>query len=117
MRLRWLSRRSLPRIDGVDCSRDGKDAHTAHQPPREVSLVVRGHVMSFERVYTVNDYYDGPRSGIADHGGQPYYYDCEWDEEADDYADIFILTPVDSDTLALALEQWAIWREWEDAYQ
>jgi hypothetical protein len=69
--------------------------------------------MSFERVYTIWDYYDGVRSGIADYRGVPHFYSCEWDEAADDYSDTFILKPVDSETFALALEQWKIWREWE----
>ena len=72
--------------------------------------------MAFERVYTVWDYYDGPRSGIAAFSGQPHYYDCEWNDKKQDYDDTFLLTPVDQDTLALAMEQWSIWRDWEDAF-
>lgn len=72
--------------------------------------------MAFERIYTVWDYYDGPRSGIATYLGQPHHYDCEWDEVADDYANRFLLTPIDDEALALALEQWKIWREWEHRF-
>jgi hypothetical protein len=70
----------------------------------------------FERVYTVHDYYDRPRSGIANFGGRPHYYSCEWDKAADDYADSFTLVSIDEETLDLALEQWAIWKEWEVAF-
>jgi hypothetical protein len=69
--------------------------------------------MAYERVYTVWDYYDGVRSGIANYTGHPHHYACEWDKEADDYAVTFLLTPIDEDTLALALEQWRIFRDWE----
>ncbi len=69
--------------------------------------------MAFERIYTVWDYYDGPRSGIAVYLGQPHHYSCEWNKVADDYAEWFLLTPIDGEALALALEQWKIWREWE----
>jgi hypothetical protein len=72
--------------------------------------------MAFEKVYTVCDYYDGPRSGIADYSGQPHHYDCEWNEVTDDFADTFVLTLIDSETLNLALEQWTIWRQWEEAF-
>jgi len=72
--------------------------------------------MPFERIHTVSDFYDGPRSGIADYCGEPHYYECEWDNDLDDYADTFVLTPIDRDTLILALEKWAIWRKWEWAY-
>jgi hypothetical protein len=70
----------------------------------------------FERVYTVHDYYDGPRSGVADFQGNPHHYCCEWDEAADDYAESFALRPVDDETLRLALENWKIWKEWEAAF-
>jgi hypothetical protein len=72
--------------------------------------------VAFERVYTVCDYYDGPRSGIATFSGQPHHYHCEWNESKNDYANTFVLTPIDEDTLALAMEQWSIWREWEAAF-
>lgn len=72
--------------------------------------------MGFERVFTVWDYYDGPRSGIAAYLGQPHHYECEWNKTADDYADRFRLTPIDDDVLSLALEQWEIWRTWENAF-
>jgi len=72
--------------------------------------------MAFEPVYTVWDYYDGPRSGIAAFRGQPNHYDCEWSESKQDYADTFVLTAIDQGTLALAMEQWSIWLEWEAAF-
>jgi hypothetical protein len=72
--------------------------------------------VAFERVYTVWDYWDGPRSGIALHAGQPQFYRCEWNIAADEYSDIYSLAPIDEDTLRLALEQWAIWKEWEAAF-
>lgn len=70
----------------------------------------------FEPVHTVTDYYDGPRRGIADLDGRPHLYDAEWSSEIDNYAETFLLTPVDGNVLALALEDWAIWRRWEDAF-
>jgi hypothetical protein len=72
--------------------------------------------MAFEPVYAVWDYYDGPRSGIAAFCGQPHHYDCEWSESKQDYSETFLLTPIDEDTLALAIEQSSIWRGWEDAF-
>jgi hypothetical protein len=72
--------------------------------------------MVFERVYTVWDYYDGERSGIAEYCGQPHHFRCEWNEAKYDYADTFVLTPIDQETLTLAMEQSAIWRECEAAF-
>jgi hypothetical protein len=70
----------------------------------------------FERVYTVHDYYDGPRSGVADYAGRPHHYSCGWDEAADDYAESFALVAIDEGLLHVALEQWRIWKEWEAAF-
>ncbi len=43
---------------------------------------------SFEHVYTVTDYYDGPRGGVAEFNGVPHVYrslfldsEDEWDAE------------------------------------
>jgi hypothetical protein len=72
--------------------------------------------MGFERVYTVWDYHDGPRSGIADYLGRPHHYECQWNSSTDDYGERFRLTPIDDNVLSLALEQWGIWRIWENAF-
>lgn len=72
----------------------------------------------FERVYTVYDFYDGPRAGFADFEGVPHAYRSIWRDDLDDWDpdDRFALSPVASDVLTLALEDWAIWRRWEEAY-
>lgn len=70
----------------------------------------------FERVYTMTDYYDGPLCGVADFDGRPCQYMSTFDEHADAWSHVYELRPLDADTLALALEDWAIWRRWEDAF-
>jgi hypothetical protein len=70
----------------------------------------------FELVHTIMDYYDGPRSGIADYEGSPHFYYCIFDEHKDDYTDVFSLTPIDPETFKLAMEDWEIWRRWEIAF-
>lgn len=70
----------------------------------------------FERVHTVTDYCDGPRRGLADLDGVAHVYESEWNAERDDYAETFLLSPIDPDTLALALEDWAIWQRWQEAF-
>ena len=66
-----------------------------------------------DRVYMVWDYYDGVRSGIADYDGKPHYFECPFDDEADEYGDSYELYSISDETLELALEQWAIYRAWE----
>ena len=69
----------------------------------------------FERVYTVNEYYDGPRLGVADFGGRPHVYRSvyldyqEWNASEDR----FELSPISPDALAVVLEAWAIWERFE----
>jgi hypothetical protein len=71
----------------------------------------------FERVYTFADYFDGPRSGVADFEGRPHFYDCIFSREADNFTNQFQLTPTSQEGLALALEDWAIWCRWQVAFR
>jgi hypothetical protein len=66
----------------------------------------------FERVFTVSSYYDGPREGVAMLRGQP----CYFASRSDDDEDVFDLWPIDGETLALALEDWALWCRWLAAF-
>jgi hypothetical protein len=70
----------------------------------------------YEQVFTVTDYYDGPRKGIANYHGQPHLYECVFDQAKDDYSELFQLTPVPADVFQLAMEDWNIWRRWETAF-
>ena len=71
----------------------------------------------YELVFTVDEYYDGPRTGVANFQGEPHFYDCIFDQKRDDYSNLFQLTPIDQRTFELALAAWEIWRKWEAAYQ
>lgn len=70
----------------------------------------------FEVVYTLPDWYDGPRRGIADCNGIPHSFESEWHDLQDTEPDTFLLVPVQPDVFQLALEDWAIWRRWETAF-
>lgn len=70
----------------------------------------------FEIVHTLTDWYDGPRRGIADYQGKPHLFESEWRDGEDVDADTFLLMPIDQETFAFALEDWAIWRRWETAF-
>lgn len=85
-------------------------------PARPYEALHKNMEGRFEKVYTMTDYYDGPRRGIADFQGRPHFYDSEWSDDHDSYVDIFKLTAVEDDLFLLALEDWAIWRRWEIAF-
>ena len=71
----------------------------------------------YDKVYTVTDYYDGPRAGVADFNGEPHYYECQFDEVQSNWSDIFLLKRLDSETFQLALEDWEIWERWNVAHE
>ena len=73
--------------------------------------------MPWDRVLTINDYYDGPRLGIAEVDGVPHIYEAEFDHSTDEYGDTYFVSPVDEYLLALVLEGWDIWLRWDSKYK
>ena len=73
--------------------------------------------MNPDRVLTVNEYYDGPRLGVAELNGVPYIYEAEFDHSTDEYGDTYFLSPIDPELLALVLEDWAIRCRWDAAHK
>jgi|ERR1700674_1772551 len=69
-----------------------------------------------ELVFKLEEFYFGPRKGVANYLGQPHYYDRIFDQDEHDYSDLYQLTPIDHRTFDLAVEAWEIWRKWEFAY-
>jgi hypothetical protein len=70
----------------------------------------------YEEVFTVTDYYDGPRIGIANYQGKPHLYDCIFDDSKG-YLNLFRLTPVSPEPFQFAMEDWRIWERWEAEYK
>jgi hypothetical protein len=70
----------------------------------------------YEAVFTVTDYDDGPRRGVASYRGKPHFFECTFDDANDGYSDFYRLTPLDERTFNLAMEDWHIWRRWEIAF-
>lgn len=70
--------------------------------------------MPTQTVYTVEDYYDGPRAGIADYNGHPHFYRSLYLDSPDWNADEdrFELSPVSPDVVAAATEAAEIFDRW-----
>jgi hypothetical protein len=68
-------------------------------------------------VYTVDDYWDGPREGVATFRGEPHAYRCVFDDARDDWSDRFVLTPIGPATLQDVLAAWDRCRRWESAHR
>lgn len=74
--------------------------------------------VALQRVHTVLDNYDGPRSGVADYEGRPHFYRALFSEARDDWdADLFELSPLSPEAFVLAMEDWAIWTRFQAALQ
>lgn len=73
----------------------------------------------FEDVFTIDDWYDGPRSGFALYDGAPHHYRSlyldfdDWDADEDR----FELVPVSASVLDAALEASAIFDRWDAVRQ
>ena len=70
----------------------------------------------YDVVYTVTDYWDGPRKGVANFRGRPIYYENLFDEQTDDYSEVFMLIPISTDLFQLALEEFQIFLRWRTAF-
>jgi len=77
----------------------------------------RPKLLDSEEVYFVIDYWDGPKKGVADYRGTPHYFRCVFDENRDEWSDVFILSPLDQDTHRLLMESKQIWERWQEAYE
>jgi hypothetical protein len=70
-----------------------------------------------EHVYVENDWYDGPRAGVADVQGKPHRFLSQFDEEEDEYLGTFLLWPIGEHDLLLEQEQWRIFVNWNEDYE
>lgn len=70
---------------------------------------------TFQTVYTMDDYYDGPRSGVANFDGRPHYYRSIYLDtpEYSSDEDRFELSPVTTEVLTAACEVAAIFERWD----
>jgi len=74
-------------------------------------------IEKFEPIYYY-EWYDGPKMGVADFNGNPYYFESEWNHLNDSkIIEIFRLSPVNEELLELSKESWSIWKRWENAFK
>lgn len=79
-----------------------------------IDLVTAAGDVVFEPVLSYLGWWDCPRSGVALVLGEPYYFECQFSEELDDYPDQFRLWPIAGDELEDELEVWQLWAAWRD---
>jgi hypothetical protein len=81
-----------------------------------IDIVTNAGDGPFESVVSYLGWWDCPRSGVVLLSGQPYYFECRFSEELDDYPGQFRLWPIAEDELADELEAWQTWDAWRDEY-
>ncbi|MFD8008852.1 hypothetical protein [Streptomyces sp. NPDC058955] len=75
----------------------------------EAQLIADG----FGRVIVELEWYDGPRVGLVDLGGQPSYFDG-YGQYMGDGADEYRVWPASPAVAELEREQWAIYVDWNE---
>lgn len=72
--------------------------------------------MFWEKVYTVNRFYDCPVLGIADFNGVPHIFEAILDTPENADAGRFYLMPVGPDLMTLVLDAWELWIKVNDSH-
>lgn len=75
-----------------------------------VYIISGGAVM--DKVITINDYWDGPKLGLATFDGTPCIYERVFSEDLDDYTDFYDLTPIDKEIVDIVMNDWSNWLQW-----
>ncbi len=70
-----------------------------------------------ERVYVELDWYGGPIAGIANLDGRPHRFSSLFDKTEEEYSKTFVVWPIDERELALEIEQWRIFVDWNDKFE
>lgn len=70
-----------------------------------------------EQVYVENEWYDGPRAGVASIFGEPHRFVSQFDEADDEYLGTFLVWPIGQAELSLEQEQWRIFVNWNEEYE
>jgi hypothetical protein len=70
-----------------------------------------------EQVYVENEWYDGPRAGIADIQGLPHRFKSLFDDDEAGHLRTFLIWPVDQSACDLEVEQWRLFVEWNVRYE
>ncbi|WP_333740511.1 hypothetical protein [Streptomyces sp. IBSBF 2806] len=70
----------------------------------------------FEHVHVELEWYDGPRAGLADVDGKPYYFQSNDYDHADE-ADVYSVWPASDTAVELEREQWAIFAKWNERHE
>jgi len=66
----------------------------------------------FGEILCWSGWWDLPRFGVSLVDGTPYYFDCPFSEELDDYPEVFLLWPIPPNELSDELAVWEHFANW-----
>jgi hypothetical protein len=66
----------------------------------------------FEFVYLIDDWWDGPKSGMADFKGIPHYFERIFDEKKDDWSENYRIRKITEEEQSLLIERTQLFQEW-----
>lgn len=67
-----------------------------------------------DEVLTLNDWWDGPRLGLATFNNERCIFERIFSEIDDEYTDLYYLTPIEKSEADMILEDWNLWCEMMD---
>ena len=70
----------------------------------------------YETVFTVMEYSDWPRKGIANYQGTPHLYEWVSNGAEEHGSKLYRMMPLSAEIFQLAMEDWEIWRRWLVAF-
>lgn len=62
-----------------------------------------------DKIITINDWFDGPKSGLAQYNGEVCIYQRIFDEAMDDWSNEYYLIPINKQEEALIMTEWEEW--------
>jgi len=65
--------------------------------------------MKNDIVWTINDWFDGPKIGVAEFDNLKCIYERIFDENTDEYTNNYYLTPITEKQFVMVMKDWDIW--------
>ena len=86
------------------------DTGSVHASPRYLEVV--DQPSEFGEILCWSGWWDRPRFGVSLVEGSPFYFDCPFSEELDDYPEVFLVWPIPPDELSDELAVWEHFANW-----
>lgn len=69
-------------------------------------------VDDFQSVYFITDWWDGPKSGFVDFNCKIHCFERIFDNEKDDWSNLYLIRPVSTEEYSLQIESYKLFLDW-----